>query len=139
MSHVDRLRHFGRDAAIGDADRTLIVAKNCRRWLGMTHVDVDENGALIGGDAGGGEEAGIFGFEGRRAHNRDAGGVSGDGMVEKDGLGVVTVIAAEEVVAASDAAGVRARQVRCVRHDPKDHVRGTVNFVPIGMGGDEAE
>jgi hypothetical protein len=113
------------------------VAKNCRRWLGMTHVD--ENGALVGGDAGGGEEAGIFGFEGRRAHNRDAGGVGGDGMVEKDGLGVVTVIAAEEVMAASDAVGVRVRQVRCVRHDPKDHVGGTVNLVPIGMGGDEAE
>jgi hypothetical protein len=49
-------------------------------------------------------------------------------------------IAAEEVMAARDAAGFRARQVRCVRHDPKDHVGGTVNLVaPIGMGGDEAE
>ena len=103
----------------------------------MTHVD--EDGALVGGDAGGGEEAGIFGFEGRRAHNRDAGGVGGDEMVEKDGLGVNTVIAAEEVLATRYAAGVRARQVRCVRHDPKDHVGGTVNLVPIGMGGDEAE
>ncbi len=103
----------------------------------MTHVD--ENSALVGGDAGCGEETGIFGFEGRRAHNRDAGGVGRDGMVDKDGLGVVTVIAAEEVMAASDTAGVWARQVRCIRHDPKDHVGGTVNLVPIGMGGDEAE
>ncbi len=56
-----------------------------------------------------------------------------------DWLGIVTVIAAEEVMAVSDAAGVRARQVRYARHDPKDHVGGTVNLVPIGMGGDEAE
>ncbi len=73
----------------------------------MTHVD--EDGALVGGDAGGGEEAGIFGFEGRRAHNRDAGGVGGDGMVEEDGLVVVTIIVAEEVMAACNAAGVRTR------------------------------
>ena len=66
-------------------------------------------------------------------------GGDGDGMVEKDGLGVVTIVAAEEVMAASNAAGLRRRQVRCVRHDPKDHVGGTVNLVPIGMGGDEAE
>ena len=135
--HVNRLGHFRRDCAIGNANRTLIVAKNCRRRLGMTHVD--EDGSFVGGDAGSGEEAGIFGFESRRANNRDAGGVGGDGMVKEDGLGVVTVIAAEEVMAARDAAGFRARQVRCVRHDPKDHVGGTVNLVPIGMGGDETE
>ncbi len=104
----------------------------------MNHVD--EDGAFVGGDAGGGEEAGIFGFEGRRAHNRDrdACGVGGDGVVEKDGLGVVTVIEAEEVMTACNAAGVRVREVRCVRHDPKDHDGGAVDLVPIGMGGDEA-
>ncbi len=94
----------------------------------MTHVD--EDGALIGGDANDGEEAGIFGFECRRAHNRDAGGVGGNGMVEKDEFGAVTIIAAEEVMAASNAAGVRARQVRYVRHDPKDHVGGEAEQKP---------
>ncbi len=84
----------------------------------MTHVD--EDGALVGGDAGGREEASIFGFESRRANNRDAGGVGGDGMAKEDELGVVTIIAAEEVMAACNAAGVWAGQVRCVRHDPKD-------------------
>ncbi len=45
--------------------------------------------------------------------------LGGDGMVEKNGLGVITIIAAEEVMAASDAAGVRERD----RYDAFDMTR----------------
>jgi hypothetical protein len=53
--------------------------------LGVPEIGQDLS--LVEGDAGGGKDAGNFGFDGKGYNHRDAGGVGGDGVVD-GGLGV---------------------------------------------------
>ena len=107
-AHVERFRHFQRDAAIGQTDGDFVVAKDGRRRLRVAHVVEDLS--LVRRDARGGESAGVLCFGDERADNRDARGVRRNRVIE--GSGVVQV--AEKVRAAGYAPGGRAGEVRCI-------------------------
>ena len=77
--------------------------------MGVAHIV--KNLPLVGGDAGGGKDSGVFGFGHEGTDNGDASTVRGYGMVER---GVVVAVA-EEVVTAGDASGIGAGEEGRVR------------------------
>ena len=99
----------------------------------MTHVV--QYLTLMGRDAAGGEESAVFGLSHEGAHYGDAGGVGGNGMVERGVVGFI----AEEVVASSDAAGVGSGEIGGVGEYAEDHGGCAEDFLAIWVGGRVAE
>ena len=59
-THVQRLRHLDIDAVVGEANGNLVVAEDRCRRLGVAHVL--KYLPLVGGDASGGKDTGVFGL-----------------------------------------------------------------------------
>ena len=78
-THIQRLRHLGLDSVVGNADSNFVVAVD-RRW-GLRVAEVVKDFALLGGDAGGGENTAVFRLRHEGADYRNAGGVGVDGVV----------------------------------------------------------
>ena len=108
-AHVQRLRHLDVDAVVGKADGDLVIAEYWCRRLGVAHIV--KNLPLVGGDAGGGKDSGVFGFGHEGTDNGDASAVGGYWMVERG----VVVSVAEEMVTAGDASGIGAGEEGRVR------------------------
>lgn len=108
-AHVQRLRHLDVDAVVGEAYGYLVIAEYWCRRLGVAHVMKDL--PLVGGDASGGKDTGVFGLSHKGTDNGDASAVGGYWMVERG----VVVSVAEEMVTAGDASGIGAGEEGRVR------------------------
>ena len=108
-AHVQRLRHLYVDAVVGKADGDLIIAEYWCRRLGVAHIMKDL--PLVGGDASGGKDSGVFCLSHKGTDNGDASAVRGYWMVERG----VVVSVAEEMVTAGDASGIGAGEEGRVR------------------------
>ena len=99
----------------------------------MPHVG--QNLPLVGGDAGGGKDAGVLRLRHEGADDGNAGAVGGDGVVE---WGVVVKVP-EEVMATGNTAGAGSGQVRRVGKTSQNHFGSAKDFSAVGVGGDVAE
>ncbi len=89
-------------AAISNADSHRVVAKQRGGGLGAAHVG--QGFAFLCRDAGGGVQTGVLHLRDKGTHNRDAGGMAGDGVVDP----VIVVGGLEVAQATGDAACVGA-------------------------------
>ena len=69
-AHVQRLRHLKVDAVVGQAYGDLVVAENWCGRLGVAHIVKDL--PLVGGDASGGKDTGVFGLSHKGTDHGDA-------------------------------------------------------------------
>ena len=102
-------------------------------------AEVRQDCPLVDGDACCREEAAVFGLRDEGAHDRDAGRVGGDwvvdGVVGEEGRRVVAHVMGR----ASDGPSSGTGEVGRVRMDAKNHLGSPIDFAPIRMGRDEAE
>jgi hypothetical protein len=102
QAHVGGLGHPLRHRVGSNADGDLVVAEQRGGGLGVAHVDQDFS--FLCRDAGSGVQASVLRLRDKGAHNRDAGGVAGDGVVYP----VIVVGEPEIAQATGDAACVGA-------------------------------
>ncbi len=100
---------------------------------------VREDCSLVDGDACCREEAAVFGLRDEGAHDRDAGRVGGDGVVDGVVGEEVRRVVAHVVGRASDRPSSGTGEIRRIQMDAQNHLGGPIDFAPIRMGRDEAE
>ena len=131
--HVARLGELLLDGPVGKSDGDLVVTVDDGGTLGV--AEVVQNLSLAGRELGSAEGAGVFRLLHGGADDRDAGGVDGDGRVDKARVAETSQV----VEGAGHAASVGAREVRRVGQHGKLHV-GRVKHLPtVRVGGDETE
>ncbi len=116
---------------------TSLSQKNNGRGLGVT--EVREDGPHIHGDACCRKKAAVFGLRDEGAHDRDAGRVGEDGVVDGVGGEKGCRVVAHVMGRASDGPSSWTGEIERIRMDAQNHLGGPIDFAIIRMGRDKAE
>ena len=125
-AHVDALRQARGDGPVGQGHCDLVVAQEQGRGLGVAEVEEDE--ALVVGDASSSKEGGVLGLLYGGTDYRNGVRMTGERAVDEGkriGRKTEHRQAGEMVEGARDAAGARAREIGSVGENRQDHIRRT--------------